>query len=168
MDSSKPEVAGYILRIATEQWVDHVFEMAIYYTNMKRKWRPGQAVLFIHKTRTGDALLGYGVVDHVAESDTLSAEDRAECERGSWKRAIEFKFVKRFEKPLLVKQTLLKGSKRHGRFLQGLELNKEQLDQILDQAEKSPPTKSLNTCHSEMAKAERPHGLLHKMWHQES
>jgi hypothetical protein len=138
MDSSKSEVASYILRIATEQWVDHVFEMAIYYTNMKRKWKPGQAILFIHKTRTGDALIGYGVVDHVAEGSTLSEEDRLQCERGSWKRAIEFKYVKRFEKPLPVKQTFLKDSKRHGRFIHGLELNKEQLEQILDQAEEGP------------------------------
>jgi hypothetical protein len=138
MDSSKHDVAGCILRIATDQWVDHVFEMAIYYTNMKRKWKSGQAILFIHKTRTGDALVGYGVVDRVAERGALSEEDRLECERGSWKGAIEFKYVKRFEKPLLVKETFLKGSKRHGRFVHGLELNKEQLEQILGQAEKSP------------------------------
>jgi len=87
MDTSKSEIAGYILRIATEQWVDHVFEMAIYYTNMKRKWKSGQAILFIHKTKTGDALVGYGVVDHMAESNALFEEDRLECERGSWKKA---------------------------------------------------------------------------------
>jgi hypothetical protein len=139
MDSSKSEVAGYILRIATEQWVDHVFEMAIYYTNMKRKWKSGQAILFIHKTRIGDALVGYGVVDHAAERSALSEEDRLECERGNWKRAIEFKYVKRFEKPLLVKQTFLKDSKLHGKFFHGLELNKEQLEQIMGQAEKGLP-----------------------------
>jgi hypothetical protein len=139
MDNSKPEVAGYILRIATELWVDHVFEMAIYYTNMKRQWKSGQAILFIHKTRTGDALVGYGVVDHVAERSALSEEDRLDCDRGSWKRAIEFKYVKRFEKPLHVKQTFLKDSKRHGRFVHGLELNKEQLEQILSQAENGSP-----------------------------
>jgi hypothetical protein len=138
MDSSKCEVGGCILRIATEEWVDHVFEMAIYYTNMKRKWKYGQPILFIHKTRTGDAFVGYGLFDHMAESNALSGEDRLECERGNWKRAIEFKYVKRFEKPLPVKQTFLKSSKRHGRFIHGLELNKEQLEQILGQAEKSP------------------------------
>jgi len=41
MDGSKPEVAGYVVRIATERWVNRVFEMAIYYTNMKRKWKSG-------------------------------------------------------------------------------------------------------------------------------
>jgi hypothetical protein len=137
MDSSKPEVAGYILRIATEEWVDHVFEMAIYYTNLKRKWKSGQAILFIHKTPTADALVGYGVVDHVAEKSALSGEDRLECERGSWKRAIEFKYVKRFEKPLLVKETFLKDSKRHGRFFHGLQLSRGDLERILSQAEKS-------------------------------
>jgi hypothetical protein len=139
MDSSKSEVAGHILRIATEQWVDHAFEMAIYYTNMKRKWKYGQAILFIHKTRTEDAFIGYGVVDHVAERNALSGENRLECERGSWKGAIEFKYVQRFEKPLPVKQTFLKGSKLHGRFVHGLEINKEQVEQILDQAEEGLP-----------------------------
>jgi len=138
MDNSKSEVAGHILRIATEQWVDHVFEMAIYYTNLKRKWKSGQAVLFIHKIRSGDALVGYGIVDHAAERRALSEEDRFECERGSWKRAIEFKYVKRFEKPLLVKETFLKDSKRHGRFFQGLQLNGEEFEKILSQAEKGP------------------------------
>jgi len=138
MDSFKPEGAGQILRIATEQWVDHVFEMAIYYTNLKRKWKSGQAVLFIHKTRAGDALVGYGIVDHAAEKRALSEEDRLECERGSWKRAIEFKYVKRFEKPLLVKETFLKDSKRHGRFFHGLQLNREEFEKIMSQAEKSP------------------------------
>jgi hypothetical protein len=138
MDSSKSEVAGYILRIATEQWVDHVFEMAIYYTNLKRKWKSRQAILFIHKTPTADALVGYGIVDHVAEKSALSEEDRLECERGGWKSAIEFKYVKRFDKPLLVKETFLKDSKRHGRFFHGLQLNRGEFEKILSQAEKSP------------------------------
>jgi len=138
MDSSRSELAGCILRIASEQWVDHVFEMAIYYTNLKRKWKSGQAVLFIHKTRVGDALVGYGMIDHAAEKRTLSEEDRLECERGSWKRAIEFKYVKRFEKPLLVRETFLKDSKRHGRFFHGLQLTKGEFEKILSQAEKSP------------------------------
>jgi len=112
--------------------------MAIYYTNMKRKWKCGQAILFIHKTRTGDAFIGYDVVDRVAERNALSGKDRLECERGSWKWAIEFKYVKRFEKPLLVKQTFLKSSKRHGRFVHGIETNKEQLKLILDEAEENP------------------------------
>jgi hypothetical protein len=84
-------------------------------------------------------LVGYGVVDHVAESSALSEEEPLECERGGWKRAIEFKYVKRSEKPLLVKQTLLKDSKRHGRFFHGVALNKEQLEQILSQTEEGPP-----------------------------
>ncbi|HYB68777.1 MAG TPA: hypothetical protein VEC97_04445 [Candidatus Acidoferrales bacterium] len=106
-------------------------------------------------------MIGYGLVDHASERDTLPEEDRVECERGSWKRAIEFEYVKRFERPLLVKQTLLKDSKRHGRFVDVLELAREQLKQILSQAEKALPTKSLNTEHSEIAKTERLHGLLH-------
>jgi hypothetical protein len=136
MKGSNSEVAGYILRIATDQWVDHVFEMAIYYTNLKRKWKSGQVILFIHKTRNGDALVGYGVVDDVAERDELSEDEKVECEQGGWKRALEFKYVKRFDEPLLIKETFLKGSKLRGRFFHGLEVDKEQLEKIVGKAEK--------------------------------
>jgi hypothetical protein len=136
MKGSTSEVAGYILRIATDQWVDHVFEMAIYYTNLKRKWKSGQVILFIHKTRNGDALVGYGVVDDVTERDELSEEEKLECEQGGWKRALEFKYVKRFDEPLLIKETFLKGSKLRGRFFHGLEVDKEQLEKIVGKAEK--------------------------------
>jgi hypothetical protein len=129
------EVDGCILRIATKQWVDQVFSMAIYYTSMRRKWKAGQTILFVHKTNVGDALVGYGLVEKTSEKDELSEHDRHECERGGWKRAIEFRYVKRFDKPLAIKETFLKGSRLHGRYFHGLKLNRSQLEAILTQAE---------------------------------
>jgi hypothetical protein len=58
-----------------------------------------------------------------------------DCERGGWERAIEFRYVKRFEKPLLIKETFLKNSKLRGRFFQGMELKKGQVELILKQAD---------------------------------
>lgn len=129
------EVHGYILRIATEQWVNHVFDMAVYYTNLKRKWKSGHTILFVHKTGAGDAIAGYGVIESEVGKNELSEAEQSECEEGEWKRALVFKYVKRFDKPLLIKETFLKDSKLRGRLLHGLVLNKEQLKSILSQAE---------------------------------
>ncbi|HVP16852.1 MAG TPA: hypothetical protein VMT42_05765 [candidate division Zixibacteria bacterium] len=129
------EFEGCILRIATRQWVEQVFGTAIYFTNLRRKWKKGQTILFVHKTSVGDALVGYGLIERAWEKDELSEQDRGACERGGWKRAIEFRYVKQFDKPLAVKETFLKGSKHRGRYFHGLKLDKEQLKAILDHAE---------------------------------
>jgi hypothetical protein len=129
------EVEGYILRIASKQWVNQVFRMAIYFTNMRRKWKNGQIILFVHKTSVGDALVGYGLIEKACEQNELFEEDKYECERGGWKRAIEFTYVKQFDEPLAIKDTFLKGSKLRGRYFHGLKLNNNQLESILAQAE---------------------------------
>jgi hypothetical protein len=130
------EVCGYILRISTEEWVDQVFDMAIYYTSVRRKWKPGQSILFVHKTDVGDAVVGYGVIENVYEKDELSEEEKHECEEHGWKRAIEFKYVLKFEKPLPVKETFLKALRVRGRTLHGFPVNKEQLGSVISQAER--------------------------------
>ena len=127
---------GYILRIATKRWVDHVFNFAIYYTSVRRRWKAGQTIMFTHRTSIGDAIIGYGVIENIYERDKLSEEEQLECEKYGWKKAIEFKYVMKFEKPLLIKETFLKNSKLHGRYLHGLKLNKEQLNSIISQAER--------------------------------
>jgi predicted transcriptional regulator len=129
------EAEGYILRIASEEWVRQVFDMAIYYTSLSRKWKEGQTILFVSKTSVGDMVIGYGVIQGVISTDELSEEERRKCEEHGWKRAIEFTYVKRFEKPLPLKKTFLKDSKFRGRYLHGLVISKEQLDSIISQAE---------------------------------
>jgi hypothetical protein len=129
------EADGYILRIATEEWVDQVFDLAIYYTSTRRKWKPRQIILFVHKTDVGDAFVGYGVIEKAYEKDELSEDEKRECEKRGWKKAIEFQYAVRFEKPLPVKETFLKDLKLRGRSLHGFPLNKEQLDSIVSKAE---------------------------------
>jgi predicted transcriptional regulator len=109
--------------------------MAIYYTSLSRKWKEGQTILFVSKTSVGDMVIGYGVIQGVISTDELSEEERRKCEEHGWKRAIEFTYVKRFEKPLPLKKTFLKDSKFRGRYLHGLVISKEQLDSIISQAE---------------------------------
>jgi len=135
LKSSMSEFEGFILRIATRQWVNQVFGTAIYFTNLRRKWKRGQTILFVHKTGVGDALVGYGLIERAWEKDELSEQDNEACERGGWKRALEFQYVRQFDKPLAVKETFLKGSKLRGRYFHGLKLNKNQLKDLLAQAE---------------------------------
>jgi len=129
------DIGGYILRIATKEWVDQVFNLAIYYTSSRRNWKTGQRIIFVHKTKIGDAFVGYGEIGNIYASDELSEEERRECEKRRWKKAIEFKYVIRFDKPLPIKETFLKSSKLRGRSLQGFPLNKEQSNLIISQAE---------------------------------
>ena len=130
------EADGYILRIATKKWVDQVFNLAIYYTGARRKWKAGQTIIFMHKTNIGDAIIGYGVIEKIYERDELSEEERRECEKWGWKKAIEFKYIIKFEKPLSLKETFLKDLKLRGKYLHSLPLNKEQLDSIISRAER--------------------------------
>jgi hypothetical protein len=130
------EVDGFVLRIKDERWVEQVFDMAIYYSNLNRRWSTGQTILFIHNTQSGDAIVGYGIFSHAKQKRYLGEAERIQCEQGGWKRAIEFKYVVRFEKPLLVKETFLSGSKLRGRYFHGLKLNREQVEAIVGKADK--------------------------------
>ncbi|HVP27012.1 MAG TPA: hypothetical protein VMT26_05035 [Candidatus Bathyarchaeia archaeon] len=125
------EADGYILRIASKQWVEQVFNMAAYYTSLPRKWKKGQTILFMHKTNNGDSIIGYGIIETVYDKNELSNEEKSECKKYGWKKAIEFSYVIRFEKPLLVKETFLKDTKLRGRYFHGLRLNKQQLQTII-------------------------------------
>jgi hypothetical protein len=129
------DVGGYILRIATKEWVDQVFNLTIYYTSSRRNWKTGQRIIFVHKTNSGDAFVGYGEIGNVSAPDELSEEERRECEKGGWKKAIEFKYVMRFDEPISVKKTFLKDSKLRGRLLHGLALSDEQLNSVISQVE---------------------------------
>lgn len=129
------EAEGYFLRIASEKWVNQVFDTAIYYTSARRRWKPGQTIVFVHKTSVGDSVIGYGVIENIYKRDELSEEEKRECEKHGWKKAIEFRYVIRLEKPLPIKETFLKDSKLSGRYLHGLKLDKEQLNSIIRQVE---------------------------------
>lgn len=129
------EADGYILRIATEKWVNQVFGMTIYYTSLRRRWKPGQTIVFLHKTSIGDSIIGYGIIGKICGKDELSEEEIRECEKYGWKKAIEFKYVKSVD-PLPIKETFLKNSKLRGRYFHGLKLDEEQLNSIISQAER--------------------------------
>jgi len=84
----------------------------------------------------GDAIIGYGEIRSIYELDELSEEEKRECEKWGWKIAIEFEYVVRLDKALLVRDTILKESKLRGRSLHAFPLNKEQVNAIIAQAER--------------------------------
>jgi hypothetical protein len=127
---------GYILRITNDTWVNRVFDMAIYYTNVRRSWKSGQTILFLHKGQVGDALVGYGVIARACGKTDLNEEERCDCEEGGWETALEFQYVKRFRNPMLVKETFLKDSKLRGRYFHGLSLDRRQFELIIAAGER--------------------------------
>lgn len=129
------EAEGYILRISTEKWVNQVFSLAIYYTSLRRKWKSGQTIVFLHKTNVGDSVIGYGVIGRICEKDELPEEEQRECEKHGWKKAIEFRYVKPI-KPLPIKETFLKDIRLSGKYLHGLKLDEEQVNSIISQVER--------------------------------
>ncbi len=122
------DYVGYILRIASKRWVEQVFELAIYYTGLNRRWKPGQTILFMHKTDVGDAVVGYGVIQEVCERGALSKEEMEGCSQRGWKRAIIFEYVKRLENPVPAERIFPTYAKYRGRYFHGLPVSKKQID----------------------------------------
>lgn len=126
---------GLIMRISTKEWINQVFNYAMYFTSSRRKMVAGQIVLFVHKTEFGDAFIGYGEIGNLYAVEELSEVEKSLCEKWSWKRAIEFKYVVKFEKPLPVRETFLKNLKVKGKTLHCFPLSEEILNQIICMAE---------------------------------
>ncbi|MEM3580820.1 MAG: hypothetical protein QXH40_04315 [Candidatus Bathyarchaeia archaeon] len=129
------EAEGYILRIAKKEWIERVFDSAMYYTGARRKWKAGQTILFIGRMEFGDSFIGYGVIENVYEKEELSEEERRECETYGWCKALEFKYIVRFERPLPVRETFIKDLRLSGKTLHSLPLKAEQIKSIIRQAE---------------------------------
>ncbi|MEM3090786.1 MAG: hypothetical protein QXW17_03370 [Candidatus Bathyarchaeia archaeon] len=129
------EADGYILRIARKEWIERVFDSAMYYTGAKRKWKAGQTILFLGRTEFGDSFIGYGVIENVYEKHELSEDEQRECETYGWCKALEFKYIVRFGKPLPIKESFLKDLKLKGKTLHSLPLKAEQIKSIISQAE---------------------------------
>ncbi len=116
-----------------------VFDTAVYYTALHRNWKPGQAVLFLHKTSVGDAFIGYGLVEKTHEIRELFQEARLESKTYGWHRALEFRYLVKFKRPLPVAETFLRDSDLRGRYLHGLKLDGEMVNSVPDQAGGNKP-----------------------------
>ena len=122
---------GYVLRIARKEWLEQVFDLTRYYTGLTRSWRSGTPILFVYHTEHGDAFMGYGIIKEMLELNALSYEERRMCAKWKWKLAIDFDYVLRFSKPLLVKDTVLGKTKMRGKFLHGLRLDSLVVESII-------------------------------------
>ena len=129
------EIGGFILRISKEEWLRQVFEMKKYYPGIMRGWTRGMTILLARKTGKEDSFIGYGVISRIDMPWELPKEEQEYCKSNGWKCAILFKTLKRFEEPLPLKETFLKGDPRKGKFLHGIPLTVDQIDSILEAAE---------------------------------
>jgi len=126
---------GYILRITKDEWVKQVFDLKRYYAGVRGRWEPGLTILFARKAEKGDSFLGYGITESVLKAEELSEEERAECKKHGWKRAINFKDIVKFDPPLPIKETVIMDVGVRGSHLHGFRLTPAQVQSILSKAE---------------------------------
>ena len=132
---SEQEKYGYILRVKTEEWENQIFEIRKYYVGLRRDYRRGRVILFMKKVKV-DSIVGYGIIDKVEMLWEMTPEEEAYCKENKWRFALSFKPLIRFRKPYPKKVSILKDDKRKGSFLHGARLTENQVEAILDGAEK--------------------------------
>jgi len=131
---NKSTPRSYILRITRDEWVRQVFSIKKYYPGIRRKWKLGAPILFVHRVEDGDSFIGYGVLGRIQKREELSNREKEECERMGWWGALNFEKVVRFEPPLLIKDTWLGAERARGKCLHGFPLLPSQVESILNKA----------------------------------
>lgn len=135
MKETGSSAGGYILRITKDEWVKQVFDLKRYYAGVRRRWEPRLTILFARKAEKGDSFLGYGIIENVLKTEELSEEERTECKKYGWNRAINFKDTVKFDPPLPIKETVIKDVGVRGSRLHGFRLTSAQVQSILSKAE---------------------------------
>ena len=125
---------SYILRITKEEWFRQVFTIKKYYPGVPRKWEPNAKILLVRKSEDGDSFVGYGTLKSYIKRDLLPEDERRECESMKWTGALVFNELFKFDPPLLLRETLLSGTRVRGSHLQGYPLTQGQVDSILSRA----------------------------------
>jgi len=128
---------GYILRISKDDWERQVFEQKKYYTGLSRGWKLGTIIFFVRKREAGDSFIGYGIVEKIDTLSELTPEEEKYCEENGWKLALKFKYVSKFSTPYPIKNSILSNDVRKGRYLHGVALNEDQVNEILEKAKDS-------------------------------
>jgi len=126
---------GYVLRISHEDLVNQVFNLGKYYSGIQRNFIRGTPLLFAAKSKDGDSIVGYGVVDKVEFLWEMTPAEEEYAREHNWKIALTLRGATRFKNPLLIKNSLLKDDKRKGAYLHGAKLSEETIDALLEQAE---------------------------------
>lgn len=132
--SDEHERYGYILRIATDEWLKQVYRLKRYYPGLNRRWDEGTVILLAKKAEAGDSFIGYGIVERVMRPEELPPDERAYCEGHGWKGAIVFKELYSFDPPYPIKESILKGDSRKGKYLHGVRLTVEEVNSIIESA----------------------------------
>lgn len=128
------EVKHHILRISRDEWLKQVFTVKKYYSGMRsvRGWQTGSVVIFLKKVGKMDSIIGYGVVEGVETLEDMDDHEKAMCQKNGWKSAVKFSELIKFEKPKLVKDTIIGEWRVKGRFLHGRTLSDDEVKLILE------------------------------------
>ena len=126
---------GYVLRIAHEDLVNQVFILGKYYSGIQRNFIRGTPLLFAAKSKDGDSIVGYGVVEKIEHLWEMTPADEDYAKEHNWKLGLTLRGATRFRTPLLIKNSLLKDDKRKGIYLHGAKLSEDTIDALLEQAE---------------------------------
>ena len=102
-----------------------------------RNWRKGTTILFARKSTDGDSFLGYGIVEKVEMLWEMTPEEENYCIENKWKCALTLKPLVRFRDPLPIRETVMVDDRRRGSFLHGALLRMEQVEAILEAAERN-------------------------------
>jgi hypothetical protein len=131
---------GYVLRIAHEDLVNQVFSLGKYYSGIQRNFIRGTPLLFAAKSKDGDSIVGYGVVDKVEYLWEMTPEEEEYAKEYNWKIGLTLMGATRFRTPLLIKNSLLKDDKRKGAYLHGAKFSEDTINALLEQAEEIQET----------------------------
>jgi len=137
MATTENQANGYILRISHEALVNQVFSLGKYYSGIQRNFIRGTPLLFAAKSKDGDSLVGYGVVDKIEYLWEMTPEEEAYAREHNWKTALTLRGATRFGTSLLIKNSLLKDDKRKGAYLHGAKLSEDAIDALIEQAEQA-------------------------------
>ncbi|GIU71617.1 MAG: hypothetical protein KatS3mg003_1096 [Candidatus Nitrosocaldaceae archaeon] len=122
---------NYILRIAKDEWIRLVFGKKVYYTAMRRRWKPSSKILFVKRMDRGDSLIGYGIIDDIIDLDDISGKERELCLNNGWIKKLIFSKMIKFEPPILIKDTEIAEWPQKGALLHGAPITDEQLEEVI-------------------------------------
>lgn len=123
------------LRIIREDWANRVFESGTYYTSLKRKWEKGLECFFLMKTKTGDSVLGYGILEDYKTKEEWFKTGGENFTDHAWKTALIFGKIVKFQNPIPVKELQL-DERLKGKCLHGLKVDQFLVYKILSLSER--------------------------------
>ncbi|MEM2856177.1 MAG: hypothetical protein QW416_03655 [Candidatus Nitrosocaldaceae archaeon] len=125
-------MTNYILRISKKEWIPLVFGNRVYYTSMKRHWEENSKILFIKKSKEGDSIIGYGVIDSIISLEAMNGAEKEMCVEFGWAKKLIFRKMIRFEPPILINDRDISLWFKRNSLLHGKSISDDLFEDILN------------------------------------